>query len=217
MNVVDEKRALRRDLRAALDAVSADEKARAGRAVAALLAPLLAAVRPGPVAAFASTARELDTAPVDDALRAAAITRLLPRINGDTLVFHVVPPDRAIHTLARDAHGIPTPDAAWPAMDLAPCPLVLVPGCAFADDGARIGFGRGYYDRVLGALARAPRPVVLGVALDVQRVPHVPSEPHDVRVDALVTPSGFAVFAALPAEIESAISGPRLGALTPRR
>lgn len=69
--------------------------------------------------------------------------------------------------------------------------LVLVPGLGFDEDGNRLGYGGGYYDRYLARIdLRAPR---WGVAFAEQLVPRgtLQSEPHDVAVDALVTPAGL--------------------------
>ena len=63
--------------------------------------------------------------------------------------------------------------------------LVLVPGLAFTRDGARLGRGGGFYDRLLhGQAANACKD---GICFEVQLVEFVPSEPHDVVLDAVVT------------------------------
>ncbi|HTL75696.1 MAG TPA: 5-formyltetrahydrofolate cyclo-ligase, partial [Casimicrobiaceae bacterium] len=62
---------------------------------------------------------------------------------------------------------------------------VLVPGVAFDARGGRLGYGGGFYDRLLpGAAGSAPR--VAG-AFEMQIVDAVPTAPHDVGVDAVVT------------------------------
>ena len=64
---------------------------------------------------------------------------------------------------------------------------VLVPGVAFDRSGRRLGYGGGYYDRLLPLVAsRTPR--IVG-AFDVQIVEHVPSGPHDITIDLIVTPT----------------------------
>ena len=63
--------------------------------------------------------------------------------------------------------------------------VVLVPGMAFDGDGNRLGRGKGYYDRFLKTLA-APRPQLIGVCFDFQKVDVVPTEPTDVKVDVVV-------------------------------
>ena len=63
--------------------------------------------------------------------------------------------------------------------------LVLIPGVGFDRAGHRLGRGRGYYDRALrGVLAGALR---VGLAHEFQVVSHVPVDPHDERVDYIVT------------------------------
>ena len=63
--------------------------------------------------------------------------------------------------------------------------LVLIPGVGFDPAGHRLGRGRGYYDRALrGVLDGALR---VGLAHECQVVPHIPVDPHDERVDYIVT------------------------------
>lgn len=85
--------------------------------------------------------------------------------------------------------GIPEPVAGCERVDPAEIDWVLVPGIAFDRTGARLGYGGGYYDRLLPLLsARAPR--VAG-AYSMQVVDSVPSAPHDIRIDTIVTESGI--------------------------
>lgn len=66
--------------------------------------------------------------------------------------------------------------------------VIVVPALAVAWDGVRLGRGGGYYDRAL-RYAR-PDAVVVALVFDDEFVEELPSEPHDHRVDAVVTPSG---------------------------
>jgi 5-formyltetrahydrofolate cyclo-ligase len=63
--------------------------------------------------------------------------------------------------------------------------LILVPGIAFDEGGRRIGRGKGYYDRLLTHV----RGLKCGVAFDCQVETDLPSESHDISVDALLTPT----------------------------
>ncbi len=67
--------------------------------------------------------------------------------------------------------------------------FVLLPGAAFARDGARLGYGGGFYDRLLADLPsdRAQRPALAAAAFSLQIVESLPQEPTDVRVDWIVT------------------------------
>ncbi len=66
---------------------------------------------------------------------------------------------------------------------------VFVPGVAFDRRGGRLGHGEGYYDRFLARVGANTR--IIGVCLDQQIVDEVPVETHDVRMQALLTPSGL--------------------------
>ena len=65
--------------------------------------------------------------------------------------------------------------------------LVIVPGVAFDKKGRRIGQGKGYYDRFL-ELTSAFR---LALAFDCQLLENVPSELHDIPMDAILSESGI--------------------------
>jgi 5-formyltetrahydrofolate cyclo-ligase len=63
--------------------------------------------------------------------------------------------------------------------------LIVVPGVAFDLSGARIGSGRGYFDKFL-ALVR-PTAVLIGLAFECQLFPALPVADHDVALDLIVT------------------------------
>jgi 5-formyltetrahydrofolate cyclo-ligase len=67
--------------------------------------------------------------------------------------------------------------------------FVLLPGVAFARDGARLGYGGGFYDKLLADLPsdRTQRPVLVAAAFALQIVEFIPQEPTDVRVEWIVT------------------------------
>ncbi|WP_428569470.1 MAG: 5-formyltetrahydrofolate cyclo-ligase [Solidesulfovibrio sp. DCME] len=89
--------------------------------------------------------------------------------------------------LAPGSYGIlePRPDACRPAEAFSPG-AILVPGLAFDPSGARLGYGGGYYDRLLSQPAAAGA-FVVGLAYDFQIVPRLPREAWDKPVDAVVT------------------------------
>jgi 5-formyltetrahydrofolate cyclo-ligase len=71
--------------------------------------------------------------------------------------------------------------------------VVFVPLVAFDEFGWRLGFGAGFYDRKFAfkRLAHRPRPMLIGVAYDFQRVPPQVPSPWDVLLDACVTDRGY--------------------------
>ena len=102
----------------------------------------------------------------------------MPRVAGPgRLTLHEV---GAWTDLRPGTFGIQEPPATLPAVELAAVDLAIVPGLAWTRDGARLGRGGGYYDRVLPGLRLA-----WGVGFDVQVMAYVPLEPHDLRVARL--------------------------------
>ena len=83
-----------------------------------------------------------------------------------------------------------------PACDLAARPdLLLVPCLGFDVRGYRLGYGGGFYDRTLAALAAQAggKPIALGVAWDEGLLDDFEPLPTDIALDAVVTPSGLTV------------------------
>jgi len=101
--------------------------------------------------------------------------------------------DLTIHDLATatQAHpfGYLQPAADAPEVSSRTLEVVLVPGVLFDRQGGRLGRGKGYYDRLLGAMR--PRPYLIGVTLERRVVPEVPVDPDDIRMDALITEHAF--------------------------
>ena len=64
---------------------------------------------------------------------------------------------------------------------------VLLPCVAFDTAGGRLGHGAGYYDRYL---TRCPRALRVCAAFEAQRLERVVTEPHDLRMDCIVTEKG---------------------------
>jgi 5-formyltetrahydrofolate cyclo-ligase len=64
--------------------------------------------------------------------------------------------------------------------------VLFMPLVGFTTGGDRLGQGGGYYDRYLAA---NPQVTAIGMAWDIQEVPELPTEPHDMRLTAIVTPT----------------------------
>ena len=91
------------------------------------------------------------------------------------------------HGVAAFAPEVDGPDLRVGArrLDAAELDLVVVPGLAFTADGRRLGQGGGHYDRFLPRLRAGC--VTIGAAFAEQLVDDLPTEPHDRRVDHVVT------------------------------
>ncbi|MDP1874419.1 5-formyltetrahydrofolate cyclo-ligase [Phenylobacterium sp.] len=185
MNPVShQKSVLRRQMRSLRLALAAADSRAASRAAAH--APL-ARLGAGPVAGYFAQGAELDPGPLMAALAEAGAALALP-VAADReapLTFRAWTPGAA---LSPDAFGIPAPLADQP--QVSPTALI-VPLLAFDRRGGRLGQGAGVYDRAIAALGADHRPFLLGYAYAGQEVEDLPLEPHDQRLDAILTEAGL--------------------------
>ena len=150
----------------------------------ALLAlPELARVRT--ILVYSALPAELDPALAVTTLRTRGVRVAYPRIEAPgVLDLHLV--DHELE-LVPGPFGLSQPDARAPRAQRESIDAVIVPGVAFDESGRRLGYGGGYYDRLLPMLR--PDCIRIGIAFDQQLLPRIPSEEHDVDVDMVVTPS----------------------------
>lgn len=109
-----------------------------------------------------------------DARRVAS----LPAVVGNLLEFHAWTPEAPLRAgefgIAVPAHGrVVQPDG------------LLVPCVGFDEARHRLGYGGGYYDRTLASLV--PWPLVVGIAYESAKLPTIDPQPHDMRLDAVIT------------------------------
>ena len=71
------------------------------------------------------------------------------------------------------------------AYDPCEADLIVLPGVAFDTKGKRIGYGKGYYDKALHSLEGQGK--LIGFCYDFQLVDDIAGEPHDVKMDLLIT------------------------------
>ena len=179
----DEKLRLRDRLLAARNAAGPIAEASAAVSCRLRTLPELAVART--VLGYAATPREIA---IDDALRALqlrGVTVCLPWVDGAALGVAAV---RSLEDLEPGWRGVREPPAAG-RRPLRPALLdaLIVPGLGFDAAGNRLGYGGGHFDRLLARIRRGA--VVVGVALDEQICTAIPTEPHDRRVDVVVTPT----------------------------
>jgi 5,10-methenyltetrahydrofolate synthetase len=171
------KTEMRKRMRDARGRLTEPEIDTAGRDAAEGVLALPALREPTVVCCYVSVRRELPTRVLLDRLQRAGHTVAVPRVLGE----RNMESRRLVEPLARGVLGIPTSDGPVVSPTVAVCP-----GLAFDERGTRLGYGAGYYDRWLAA-----RPEVLRVGLcyDHALVPELPREPHDIRMQLVVTPT----------------------------
>lgn len=139
-------------------------------------------VQANAVALFVGVGHEPQMRGVFEAL--APRQRWLPKVVGPRALRWCAVTDWA--ALRPGRFQIPEPPGAGEATLPPEVEVVLVPGLAFDQQGGRLGWGRGYYDR---ALAQAPGAQRVGVCLAWGLVELVPMEAHDLPMHAVITPN----------------------------
>lgn len=139
---------------------------------------------PRRVTCYASYGTEPSTGPLIAQLLAGGYDVLLPRVRGADLEWVLAGGPTTVSPMGID-------EPLGDAVPLLPLRALLVPALAVSLDGARLGKGGGYYDRVLGSLGATPRAPVVALLRDDDILPRatVPCDRHDERVDVIITPT----------------------------
>ncbi len=186
MHPQDVKIILREKLKAQRDALPVAERKLAADKALGLILQMPEWKRAQTVCLYASFKSELATSGLLESALRAGKKIVLPRVadkNQRCTLHHVANPA----SLVLSNLGIPEPAATLPTVEPTAVDLFLVPGIGFDREGNRLGHGAGFYDRLLAsAQSKGFR---LGYGYDFQVVPAIPSESHDIGVDAIATPS----------------------------
>ena len=173
---------LRKSIRAALEKISPAVRAVESIELCERLEAQLRSART--ILFFAPLPDELDVWPLMEKFLAARKTCALPYFDSATKDYST----RQVQNLSADIStgyfGIREPVSNCPAIPLEKFDLILVPGVAFDWNGNRLGRGRGFYDRLLTKTSG----LKCGVGYNFQLVGKVPAEPHDVKMNFIVTP-----------------------------
>ncbi|HHN63788.1 MAG TPA: 5-formyltetrahydrofolate cyclo-ligase [Nitrospirae bacterium] len=134
---------------------------------------------------FASFRSEINTFPIIEHALKEGKGVVLPRVNREEKVldlFYI----GSLDELVEGYMGIkePDPERCRPAT-VDSLDLVVLPGVAFDEKGGRLGYGGGYYDRLLASLR--DNPILVGLAYEEQVVDEIPLEEHDRRVQIIIT------------------------------
>ena len=138
-----------------------------------------------PFAVYLATPDEIDLTALVEALWAADVTVAIPCWDAARKRYVLGAYDN-MTTLVEGYMHVPEPAEV---NEIAPADVGvwIVPGLAFTRSGGRLGYGGGWYDRLLREAA--PDAVRLGVAHPFQIVPELPVEPHDQTLTDIVTSS----------------------------
>lgn len=179
------KQELRASIRSLLAHLTPEQRAEESRVLCHLL---LDRIPPDArsICAFAPLTDEPDIIPALETLIARQVELSLPRVTAESMTFHQI---SGFSELTKGPQGFLEPAANAPVPDPLAIDLVLVPGVAFDEQGNRLGRGQGHYDRWIGRQrALVPQTRFWGIAFSCQMVDHIPTEPHDARLDSVFSP-----------------------------
>lgn len=130
---------------------------------------------------YSPTRGEVELSAIEAHARSVGKRFVYPRVEGDALTLHEI---RSRDELSLGAFGILEPNAGAPLVPHDAIELALIPALAVDLYGTRLGWGGGFYDRLLPTLEFAFR---CGLIYDFQLIPESPREAHDCPLNAAVT------------------------------
>ena len=169
---------IRREVKIRTSAMTAEEFALQSGAVCSSVGRVIEALSPSVLALFLPLSDEVDISPL---LNRFSCRIVVPRVaeSGFDMNFY----DYSADNMEVGAYGIVEPQGGEPCR-VSDIDVMIVPGVAFTPDGARLGRGKGYYDRYMSQ--QGFRAYKIGVCFAHQIYDELPVEPHDCCVDRVI-------------------------------
>jgi 5-formyltetrahydrofolate cyclo-ligase len=177
------KRDLRQSLLAQRQSLTVAEWQQRSHCLCKHLQAYLTQIQAQTVLAYISTRQEPDLSPLFDLPH---LTWGLPRCQGQTLQWHRWTPSQP---LVSGKYGIQEPQTDWPQLSPEAVDLILVPAVACDHQGYRLGYGGGYYDRLLCQPEWRHIPTV-GIVFEFAYLPTLPHEAWDIPLTTICTEQG---------------------------
>lgn len=182
------KATLRLHYQALRDAIPASDRRRYNPAIHEELIQQAVFQRARRVLAYCTFRSEVDTLPILSFALEQGKSVHVPRLTDQYGIMEVVP-IRQLEDLQPGTFGIPEPNGTLPPTDDYAFDLLLLPGLAFDHLGNRLGYGGGYFDRMLA------KPTTtgfrIGLGYHIQYVAELPVETFDQQLDGVITERGF--------------------------
>jgi 5-formyltetrahydrofolate cyclo-ligase len=174
------KKILRKQVLAARDRLSREQRQNKSREIEERLFSLPDFKSARTILFFASFKSEVDTEPMIRRALTFGKRVVLPKVKKTELgLFEITDFSTDV---SPGAWGIPEPYETRPVA-LDEIDLVIVPGAAFDKWGNRLGYGAGFYDKLLSTF----RKMTIALAFEAQILPRVPAELHDVPIRKIAT------------------------------
>lgn len=166
------------------DAMSPAARTSASRAILEKISAMPQYEKAKVVLTYMGFGTEIDTRPFFERIIADGKIAVLPRVDRatQTLILHSA---RGMSELLTSKYGILEPGTDAPIVAVTNVDFVLMPGVAFDRNGNRLGYGRGYYDKLMSTANPALMRVAAGFSCQI--VGSVPVGPHDKKVDCIIT------------------------------
>jgi len=177
------KRLIRKEVISRRDALSLSDRKAKDESIRRRLLALPEFIKARTILFYASFRSEVDTTELLQNSILNNKTVVLPRVdmqNSSLKLYEI----RAIEDLVPGCYGILEPlvndnnrvhDAG--------IDLMIIPGVAFDEQCNRLGYGKGYYDRLLSH----KNALAVGLAYEEQIVAHIPADAHDIKMDKIIT------------------------------
>lgn len=187
MNIQARKQALRQSIIAARSKLAEAERTRLSGIIANRIAALTAYREAATVLGYMNFGDEFAA---EIFVRQALLDNkqvLLPKVNRETKQLDVYRITDPADDVAPGLWNIREPlvERCGKVDELSSVDFILLPGVAFARNGERLGYGGGFYDKLLERIAH--QPVLVAAAFALQVVGHIPQEATDRRVQWLIT------------------------------
>ena len=191
------KQEMRRLIIESRDAMSEDQRGAASEAICKKLERQFDGIAPGSICAlYAPMGSEVDVRGFAEWLYAQGVRVAFPCMNAKGAfprmhmreVSHEAWAGGAVPFIVKPIKRFAENEAAlaqFPVVDPTSIDAIVVPMVAFDSGFNRLGYGGGNYDEYLALVSRETK--VVGVAFEAQRVPHVPTEPHDLPLPRIVS------------------------------
>lgn len=176
------KRSIRRTMLARRRSLSEEEFRSASRIIQQAFLGTQEYRRARSVAVYSSIHNEVETGLVARTALDSGKYVAYPAVVEHRLVFRQVPAD---FTMKSGAFGILEPCTDCRVFQPDDIDVYLLPGIAFDIKGERIGYGKGFYDKTLHRIEGQGR--LVGLCYDFQLVDEIVGEPHDVKMDLIIT------------------------------
>jgi 5-formyltetrahydrofolate cyclo-ligase len=187
--LLSDKFPIRRDVLFKRDSISEETKKDKDRKIRETLLGLSEFKASHKILLYASFRSEVDTFDLLKYCIDSGKTTVLPKVdkqNNELKLYEI----KYTEELISGYLGIPEPDVSEDRlMDVEHMDLIIIPGVAFDEQCSRLGYGKGFYDKLLSRVRGQGSRVkcLIALAYEEQIVESIPSESHDIRMDKIIT------------------------------